>query len=422
MPDNPSVSSVVDSKTPALKSADDIFDSFKELDVKDDSKKVPSDDNDDKDDKDDGLKLIEPDDDEEKLDLKADDDDDEEKEVKVDADEEIEIDAPPKKREILKKYPEVFKDFPFLEKILYRDKQYTELFGSYDDAKEIADKAEIFSTFENQLLSGDTVEILKNVKEADSKAFDTIVDNYLLSLSKVDKDAYFEVVGNINKRLIAEMVKEANDTGNDDMKQAALIVNQFLFNSSKMQEFTRRVDKTNTTEKNEVEQERLNLVKERFESARDDLQSRIDNTLKATISEYIDRKGSMTAYVKKNAIADALRITNSVLSEDSSVGKNLNRLWRNAFDAKFSKESMSKIQSYYLTRAKPALASAIAKARAEALKDMPPRERKEKETVEEDESSSSSSRRLPPGRTSPPNKSKNEMRKGESVADFFARD
>src|SRR3990167_4169941 len=85
-------------------------------------------------------------------------------------DEEVEIDTPPRKQQILKDYPDLFKKYPFLEKVLYRDKEYRELFGSFDDAKEIAEKADIFKSFESQLLSGNTTEILKNVKETEPKA------------------------------------------------------------------------------------------------------------------------------------------------------------------------------------------------------------------------------------------------------------
>src|SRR6266567_336972 len=260
------------------KTADDINDLFKTIDteeptvkpkekqakLEEEIEKLPE--------GDDELELIEPDDEIEKLNLNKDDDN-------------LDIEAPPRKKEILAKYPDLFKTFPFLEKILYRDKQYNELFGSFDDAKEIAERSESFSQFENQLLAGDTKEILREVKDTDKKAFDTIVDNYLPSLAEVDKEAYFHVVGNLNKRLIMEMVQEANNTDNDDLKQAALLVNQFIFGSSKFTAPTLRVEKKEeNTERSEVEQERLSFVRERFESSRDELQTRVDNTLKATIS------------------------------------------------------------------------------------------------------------------------------------------
>lgn len=395
------------------KTADDINDLFKEIDKEEpvEPKKSEPRDKPEKEEpdteEDDDLELVEPDEDEEKLDLTKQDDD-------------IDIEAPPRKKEILKEYPELFKKFPFLEKLMYRDREYTELFGSFDDAKEVAEKSETFNAFESQLLSGNTEEVLRSVKDADEKAFKLIVDDYLPTLAKVDKEAYFHVVGNLNRRLIIEMVQEANDTNNEDLKQAALLVNQFIFGSSKFTPPARLVEKKSETEENEVEQERLSFTRERFESSRDDLQTQVDNTLRSTISSYIDPRNTMSSYVKKNAVNDAMKILTASIASDGSVIKNLDKLWRSAFDSKFSKDSLGKIKSFYLSKAKGNLKNAILKARAEALKDARPRDNREKEELEEVEETSRK-RTIAPGRPSQ-SKGKNDIRKGESVTDFFMRD
>lgn len=412
-------------KIPSPKTADDINDMFKEIDKevpeekkpKEKEEKVKEEDKEHKEKEDaegdDELELIEPDEDEEieKLDLKESDE---------------EINAPPRKKEILKEYPELFKKFPYLEKMMYRAKEMDELFGSFDNAKEVAEKFETFNSFESQLLSGNTEEILRSVKDTDEKAFNIIVDDYLPTLAKVDKEAYFHVVGNLNKRLIMEMVQEANDLEATDpdraneLKQAALLVNQYVFGNAKFTPPTTRVPKRSEEDKSEAEKERLSYVQERFESSRDELQTKVDNTLKATISDYIDPKGVMSPYVKKNAVNDAIKILTASIASDPSVGKNLNRLWKVAFEDKFSKESLGKIQSFYLSKAKGNLKNAILKARAEALKDARPSGRPEKE-VDEQEEETPRRRNIPTGRPSQP-QNKNGMKKGESVTDFFMRD
>lgn len=405
-----------------LPSPDDIFESFNTPDegeteepevipqkTKDKTKSKETDDEEPevKEDEDE-IELKEPDEDEEKLELEKDDD-------------EIRIDTPPRKREILKEYPEIFKKFPWFEKMMFRDKQYNELFGSFDDAKELADKADIFNQFEQQLLNGNTESILRDLKDTDTKAFDKVVDSYLVTLHKVDKDAYFNVVDQINKRLIQEMVKVSNESQNDDLKQAALLVNQFLYGTSKFTPHENRVKEDSNTEKNEAEKERLDFIQERFETSRDDLQTRVDNTLRATINEYIDPRGSMNGYMKKNAINDALKMVHEAIGNDRSSTSTLNKLWRAAFDAKFSKDSLQRIQSFYLGKAKPVLSPAIKKARAEALKDLAPRARKTNDDEEKEETPRT--RRIATGRPSSQTKEdKGGMRKGESVADFFARD
>lgn len=409
-------------KVPAKAStADEINDLFK--DISDDKKEPPEIKESKKE------KQAKPEEDEtpeeDDLELKETDDEDIEKIDLTKKDDDIDIEVSPRKKEILAKFPELFKTFPFLEKIMYRDKQYNELFGSFDDAKAIAEKSEVFNEFESQLLSGNTEEVLKSVKDSDEKAFNIIVDDYLPTLAKVDKEAYFHVVGNLNRRLIMEMVKEANDTDNDELKQAALLVNQFVFGTAKFTPPTNRVEKReDSTEQSEVEKERLSYVKERFETSRDELQSQVDNTLRATISEYIDQRGNMSAYVKKNAVADAMKILSEAIAADSSVSKNLDTLWRAAFENKFSKDSLGRIKSFYLSKAKANLKNAIIKARTEALKDSRPSGRdKETDDVEEkeEETPRPQRRNISPGRPAQP-KNNNGPRKGESVSDFFMRD
>ena len=416
------------------KTADDINDIFNELDKEDAAKpdkgedekpvkagKKPAKDDDDED-EDIKIDSDEDVDEDEEIAIKEPDDEDDER-LRLEEDD-IEIDAPPRKKEILKEFPEVFKKFPFLEKMMYRDRQYTELFGSFDDAKELAERAEIFTGFEQQLLSGKTEEILKNVKETDPKAFDKIVDTYLITLAKVDKDAYYDVTNSVAKRIIVEMVKEANDSQNEELKQAALLMNQFLYGTSKFVPHAPRTTAEKAgEEQSEAEKERLSLLQERFETAKEDIQTRVDNTLRATISSYIDPKDIMTPYMKKNAVNDALQSLHSTLGRDTSFRKSLDKTWRSAYDAKYSKDSVNRIQSLYLGRAKGSLKAAIQKARVEALKDYTPapRDKQEDEEPEEKTQAKPEKTRLTPGRPSQGTK-KSEMKKGESVAEFFARD
>jgi hypothetical protein len=406
-------------KPAAPKTADDINDLFKELDTDVDEareikepptkeekeiKEPKKDKDDDSDEEDEGLDLVEDEEDDEKLDLKSDDD--------------IDVAAPPRKREILAKYPDIFKTFPFLEKMLYRDKRYSELFGSFDDAEEAAEQVQSFKEFEGQLLAGDTATILGEIKESDPKAFDKIVDNYLPTLYKVDKDAYFHVINGYTKRIIVEMATEGKKLQNDDLIAAAALINQFFFQSTEFTPHKPRTTQEKDSAKEEVEKERLDFVKERFETARDDMQTRVDNKLRATINEYIDPRGNMSSYVKKNAIADAMSNLQELMGDDASMVKSMDNLWRSSFESKFSKDSLTRIESFYLGRAKRLLKSAIIKARTEALKDATP----SRKSREDDEEEAPRKRGIiPAGRPSRP-KAETGMKKGESVAEFFSRD
>src|SRR5258708_7422068 len=111
------------------------------------------------------IDLVEGDDEEKEPEIEL-EDEDEEKEP-----DELDLVVPARKKEILAKYPSLFKDFPYLERAYYVDRQYTELFGTIADAKQVIERAGILSSFEEQLQSGNTENILKTVKDSDPNAF-----------------------------------------------------------------------------------------------------------------------------------------------------------------------------------------------------------------------------------------------------------
>lgn len=384
-----------------------------------DKEKIPSDDD---------ISLKEDIDEVDKLELEDEEDKDKKKDKDKDKipEEELELDAPPKKRELLAKYPDLFKNFPWFEKMMYRDRQYTELFGSFDDAKDVAEKAQVLDSFEQDLMGGNTETILKQIKDNDPKAFDKIVDNYLIALSRVDKDAYVEVCGNIGKHIIHDLVKEAEAIGgtNKDqaelLRQTALILNQYLFASSTYTPPKPRVEQKSNEAEEEINNQKKAFARERYEASRNELQTRVDNTLRATISDYIDRNNEMTPYVKKNAINDAMNLLHKTVGGDVAFRKSLDRLWEAAFNNNFSQDSLNSIKSAYLGRSKQILKAVIQKARADALKDNTAvsRQREDEEEREEERP-----RRGPIASGRPRQSSgKNERKQGESVTEFFMRD
>lgn len=375
-------------------------DEVEEEEEKEDEEEEKEDD--EEEDDEDEIELKDKEDEEEKLDLKQDD-----------------IDVPPRMQDLKKAYPDLFKKFPFVKKVLFRDKEYSELFGSLDEAREIAGKVDVLAKFESDLLAGNTANILKTIKDTDEKSFDRLVDNYMINLLNVDKDAYLEVSGNVVKSVIKALGREAKARDDDKLNEVAVILNQFVFGKSEFEEPKPRVAASKDDE-DKGESERQAFLRERFEASREELQTKADNVLKSTIADYIDPKGEMSAYVKRNAVNDALGMLNDLLSKDSSLSNNLNRLWRSAAERKFSKESLDKIKSAYLGRAKQSLRTVIKKARAEALKDSKPR--KKSENNEEEPSSNVRRERVAAGRPSSQRRRANQMEEGESVEDFFARD
>lgn len=305
-----------------------------------------------------------------------------EQELEGPTDEQLELVTPVRRKEILSKYPTLFKDFPYLEKAYYREQQFTELLPTIEDAKAAVEAKQVLDRFEQDVMSGNTETLLKAVRSESPNGFKRIVDDYLPSLARVDEQAYFHVLGNVTKHTIVAMVREARKSSNEALQSAAQLLNQFVFGTSEFSPPSNLAKEQPEADGkiNELQQREQQFVRQQFESARNDLNTRINNTLKNTIDANIDPKKSMTDYVRRNASRETLEMLESVLSKDARFVALKDKLWEAAFSTNFSRESVERIKSAYLSRAKTLLPTVIKKARIDALKGLGRRNGEEDET------------------------------------------
>jgi len=313
---------------------------------------------------------------------KEDKEDDEEEEEKIPDEEELNLVTPVRRKEILAKYPNVFKDFPYLEQAYYREQHFTEIFPTLDDAKEAHLKASNLDSFESDLMQGSFSKVLGAVKASDPEAFNKIADGYLQQLGAVDKDAVHHVIGNVLRNSIINVINEAVRMGEpgDPLKEAAILFHQAIFGTNQIQAPKNLAKQTvDDPEKENLKRERANFIKERFEVSRDNLNTKVQNSVKSTIANHIDPKNSMSDYVRKNAIRDAQEDLESLMSQDNRFSNLMDKLWERAFNENFSPKSLDSIRSTYLSKAKTLLPSVIQKRRNEALKtSRNPREEKDR--------------------------------------------
>jgi hypothetical protein len=283
-----------------------------------------------------------------------------------------ELTLPFRRQELLKAYPDIFKKFPYLETAYYRDQKFTELLGTPEEAREIVEKAEALDQLQGTIVKGDMETVLKTVKENNPNGFGQVVDGYLSTLNKVDPHAFQAVIGNLIKDTIVAMNEEGGRIENDDLKNAALILNQFVFGTSKFTPQVRyaKPEDNKTSEAEErIKQRERQFVEKTFRQVNEDLNSRVSNILKSTIDRHIDPKSSLSDYEKKNAIRDTLESVQGEIDKDLAFTRILDNLWKKAFERDFDKRSIDNIRTAYLSKAKTVLPDVIKKVRAEALRD-----------------------------------------------------
>ena len=347
-----------------------------------------------------------------------------EKELAEPSDEELELVTPTPRREILAKYPTLFKDFPYLEKAYYREQQFTQLLPTIDDAKIAVEKSSILDKFESDVMNGNVETILSTVKQTDPRAFHKIVDNYITTLSKVDEQAYYHVLGNISKHTIMAMVQEAQRSNNETLRQAAQILNQFIFGSSDFQppSMLSREERTDDSREKQIQLREQEFTKRQFESTRGDLNTRVNNMLRSTIDANIDPKKSMTDYVRRNASRDAMDSLEGLISQDTRFRALVDKLWEKVFEDGFTHQSVDRIRSAYVSKAKTLLPSVIKKARIEALRGMGRKTSEDSAEEEKDDKSPVSVGKPRSQSSSGKIKDAKDIPKGMRTLDFLMQD
>lgn len=285
--------------------------------------------------------------------------------------EQLDLVTPVRRKEILKKYPELFKDFPYLEKAYYREQQYTELLPTIDDAKAAVEKSQTLDRFEGDLVKGNVETIFTAIKKEQPNSFAKIVDDLLPAINRVDPQAFNHILANTMKHTIASMAIEAKRSNSDALRQAAQVLNQFIFGSSDYKPPTRLSQDDKPDDKADaLTQREQEFTARQFETARGDLTTKVNNTLRNTIEGNIDPRSSMTEYVKKNAVREVSETLQKLIKQDQRFTTITDKLWEKAFVKNFSQESLDTIRSAYLSKARTLLPSVIKKARIEALKGM----------------------------------------------------
>lgn len=392
------------------------LDLSKPIEKKKDDKEVKTDKGD--------IEDAEEDDKEDKEDEDEDATDDEldllEEELEEPDEEKLELTTPVRRRDILKKYPQLFKDFPYLEKAYYREQQFTEILSTIDDAKAAAESHQVLGRFSKDMIEdGNVSNVLKMIKDSNPETFNNVVDNYMDHLHKVDPSAYAHVNSNLVKNLIIGMVEEAKSSNDDDLRTAALLLNKWAFGSSKFVPPSKLAKETPAEDKAKVDsitQRERAFAKSQVDAATNDLNTRVNNTIRSAIENHIDPNKSMTDYVKKNATRDALEKVTNLIERDTRFQKIVDKLWEKAARANFSSDSVDEVKKAFLSKARSLLAPVLKSARNEALRGMGKRVKDEKEEKETngEEKVQRQSRSNEPRLSSDRNKAKLDSLKGKS--------
>jgi hypothetical protein len=339
-------------------------------------------------------------------------DDDESTETNVE-DAELEFHDIPKRKEILKEFPELFKKFPGMEKAIYREQQYAEVFPTIADAKNANERLGIFNRVESDLMSGNIEPVLDAIKKNSKDGFEKIGDTILEALQKVDQDTYYGVMTKVIQNAIYSAFDSGKESNDEQLQIAAQLLNRFFFKNIEPKPFKKPEAKNVNPEADKLRQDRIEFNRQLLDNAANDVNTRTTNVIKSTIDKHLDPRGIMTPYVRGKATADILGEIDKALMTDARFKGIVDKLWQKAATENYSESSKIQIRNALISRARTLLPGIMQKVKSEAMKGQQTRKIRDKEP----ESKAPLPRQRAEGSTK--SKSDGKVPRGVSTLDFL---
>ena len=260
----------------------------------------------------------------------------------------------PKYKDIVAKYPRLFKEFPELSKAFFRERDFTKLFPTLSDAQDAANKAQMYDVSAQALLSGDAkdfIDLMKRSKNDD--VLQSFTSTFLPAIYEADKEGFQEhFVTPIISRLVTVMKTNGKKFDNDAMVDAAKVVAKFIFNSEEEPEVKpKKIEKKEDDEQN-------NFWARRGAEFQQDVQFRgytqAHELVLSTIKPHIKEAGLNEK--KANLLSrEMFEDIDAILGKDERYQSQIASLWKSARGKGFNGEIGNRIINLYMSKVKAVL-------------------------------------------------------------------
>lgn len=278
----------------------------------------------------------------------------------------------PSMQQLREAFPDLFKKFPSLRDIYYREQEFSQIFPTVEDAKEASSNATAFQDVTDKVLAADAEGIFNAIKETDSKAFLKIAENVLPTLYKISPDIHWKATVPLMQNLVRGFYLEGERRKDENVKNAADYLSDFVFGDVKVARGERDlVPKPSQTESEELKNlnsEKAKFLVDRIDSFTRSIKTQADDALKRAVTDGSkhDPDDVFSDFIKETIVGKVMQEIDRQLTADRTHMQYMNSLWEKAKKDSFSDDWKSRILSAYLARAKSLVPSVRAKFVSEA--------------------------------------------------------
>lgn len=346
--------------------------------------------NDDKNDKeDDNLDDLTDDED---IDDDKDDDDkdndeenkDDDKEIKEPEDDElVRLNWRGLREKYEEKYPDIFKDpeFKKVKNTIYREQEFTKYFPDPKDAEDALQAQNNYEGLKELVLSGNTGQLLTNIKDVSEESLEEFATNFLPSLQKTDKELHKKISDNLVKRVLSNVINygenhDHKETGENFVK-AAKVVAKAIFGNYELG----KIDEPKERDE-KLEKERHTFLEEKRITLLDSVANELDTELDKIVGDVdpgkiLDKRPNL----KKKIIAEIKEEIREALQNDRGHGAKMDSLWARERRNGYSGTLKNSLKTTFLSRAKVLMPEIRKRVRTEYLGTVKDKDKKEKDLL-----------------------------------------
>lgn len=271
-------------------------------------------------------------------------------------------------------FPDLFKKFPSLKDMYFREAEFTKVFPTIEDAKEASQNNEAFANLRGDVISGNGEKFLSAIKEVGDKSLDRFARNFLPSLVKVNPSSFWQAAHPLIEDVARQMFKSGEKNQDENLQNAARYLSKFIFGETEYAE-GKKTSVIQEEEKSEVTREREAWDLERHNEFRGKVWSDISGQLKSLIigkdvktgKSRIDPDEVLSPFITNMIIEKVIGDLGEQLQADKAHIKYMDTLWDHAKKNGRKEADKSRIISAYLARAKSIIPSLRSKYVSEAL-------------------------------------------------------
>ena len=271
----------------------------------------------------------------------------------------------PSFKEIQAKFPNIFKEFPELRNVYFREKAFSDLFPSVADAKDASEKLGAMNELESQVMSGQSFGILEAI--GDRTTLRKFAMGFLPTLLMKDKDVYIEATKPVLINIIRNVYAAGVQAKDENLKNSAHRLSMHYFQSAQIPEFEKTGPKEDDPERQSLEEEKRQFYGRIEGEFRNDAFSSAERSFKKEIEHSLDPNNVLTPFLRNALIKTVYEETGEALEEDGTHMAMMQSLWEKAKRAGFPREFKARIVNAYLGRARALMPAIRRKRLAEAL-------------------------------------------------------